>query len=351
MADYSAILKEHNADGFIALKSSDIRFFSGLTSSNIGILITRDGGFVFSDGRYKYRIEAQNKFIPVVLEGKSLHGGIVDKIKELGLSRVILEPSELSLAAYRKFYAEISDKLVFSDNITEKLRAVKTPEEISYIRKAQRIAEESLNEILPIVREGITTAEIAAKLELSMKIKGSEEPAFSTIVVTGAGCADCHGVPDGSKVKNGDFVLFDFGATVNGLRSDMTRTFAVGCADDFMKSIYGTVLEAHLKAAEKIKEGSFAKDVDFAARRVIEAAGYGKEFLHSTGHGVGYDIHEFPTVSSKSEAILRENMIVTDEPGIYINNKLGVRIEDMYIVGKNEGFSMAEMTKNLIILK
>ena len=100
-----------------------------------------------------------------------------------------------------------------------------------------------------------------------------------------------------------------------------------------------------------IKEGSFAKDVDFAARRVIEAAGYGKEFLHSTGHGVGYDIHEFPTVSSKSEAILRENMIVTDEPGIYIKNKLGVRIEDMYIVGKNEGFSMAEMTKNLIILK
>lgn len=351
MTDYSAILKEHNADGFVVLKPTDVRFFSGITSSNIGLLITCGEGFVFSDGRYKYRIEAQDKFTPVVLEGKTLHEGIAEKIKELGLSHVIIEPAELSLASYRKFYMEIEDKLIFTDNITQNIRAVKKTEEISDIRKAQKIAEESLTEILPIVKEGITTAEIAAKLELSMKIKGSEEPAFSTIVLTGAGCADCHGVPDGSKVKKGDFVLFDFGATFNGMRSDMTRTFAVEEADGFMQKLYGTVLEAHIKAAEKIKAEIRAKEVDLAARAVIESCGYGKEFLHSTGHGVGYDIHEFPAVSSKSEAILKENMIITVEPGIYIKDKLGIRIEDMYIVGENEGFSMAEMTKKLIILK
>lgn len=344
------ILKEYNADCYLVLNSSDIRYFSGLVSSNIALLITEAEAFVFSDGRYKYHIESQSLYTPVVCTGGACIAGAA-KIKELGLKRVLIDPESFSYGTYLKAFAEISGNFITASGITNFLRARKSEYEIECIKRAQNIAEESLKEILPLVKEGVTTAEIAAKLDFAMKIKGSEEPAFSTIVLTGAGSADCHGVPDGSVVKKGDFVLFDFGATFKGLRSDMTRTFAVGEADDLMRSLYETVLDAHYRAAEKIKPGIKASEVDSAARKVISDAGYGELFLHSTGHGVGYDIHEFPTVSSKSEAILEENMIITDEPGIYIKDKFGIRIEDMYIVGKNEGISMAEMSKNLIILK
>ena len=170
-------------------------------------------------------------------------------------------------------------------------------------------------------------------------------------MLTGAGSADCHGVPDSTKIKKDDFLLFDYGATVNGYRSDMTRTVVYGRADEFMKNIYNTVLEAHYEAAGKIKDGIKASDVDMAARNHIEKNGYGEQFLHSTGHGVGLDIHEYPSVSSKSDVILKKNMLVTIEPGIYIGNRFGVRIEDTYIVEEECGKSVAVMEKSLIELK
>jgi len=344
------ILNEYNADGYIVLANSDIRYFSGLVSSNIAILVTKGESFVFSDGRYKYRIEAQKIYTPVVCT-ESILKVLTDKIKELDLKKVLVDPTAFSYDTFLKRFSDIKDRLILKTSVTENLRAVKREDEIRSVKTAQQIAEESLREIFPLIKAGVTTAEIAAKLDFVMKLKGSEAPAFDTIVLSGAQSADCHGIPDNTEVKEGEFVLFDFGATVNGYRSDMTRTVVYGEPDEFMEKMYNIVLEAHKKSANEIKDGAKASDVDLAGRNYITNEGYGEFFLHSTGHGVGLDIHEYPTVSYRSETILKKNMLITIEPGIYLENRFGIRIEDTYIVGEHSGKSIALMEKTLIKLK
>ncbi len=347
---YRSLLNEKNADGYIVLNHSDIRYFSGLTSSNIALLITDKESFVFSDSRYKYRIESQNKFTPVVVT-KNVVEAATEKVKELKLNKVLADPTDFSHSDYIKYLAGICDVLEFESGITTMARAIKRKEEISDIIKAQNIAENALKEVFSLIKEGITTGELAAKLDYIMKVKGSEEPAFSTIALSGAQTADCHGIPDNTEVKKGEFLLFDFGATVNGYRSDMTRTVAYGEPSEFMENIYGIVLEAHYKAANALKAGVKASEIDSKAREYITDKGYGELFLHSTGHGVGLDIHEYPTLSSRSDAVLLEGMAVTVEPGIYIKDKFGIRIEDTYIIEENGSYSTAKMEKNLIKLK
>ena len=346
----NSLLEKYRADSYIILSESDVRYFSGIVSSNIALLITKDGFYVISDSRYKYRIEAQSEFIPVVCK-KNIYEEIRKIADEKKLSAILIDPAHLSYGVYLKYFFDISGKLILESDITTGLRSVKSGYETESIKKAQQISEKALFDILPSISEGMTTAEISAKLEYAMKLCGSEEPAFETIVLTGEGTADCHGIPDNSKVKEGDFILFDFGATVNGYRSDMTRTFAFRSASEKQKAIYALVLKAHYEAAAKIKSGIFASEVDKAARDVIENAGCADYFLHSTGHGVGLDIHEYPNVTAKSSALLENDMIITVEPGIYFKNEFGVRIEDMYIVKENEGVSLAGAEKNLIILK
>lgn len=347
---YKNLLEERNADGYLVFDHSDIRYFSGLTSSNIALLITKNESFVFSDSRYKYRIESQNEFTPIVVN-KSVAAAAAEKAKELKLKKILAEPEDFSYGDYIKNLSSVKDALQFESGITTKIRAVKRKDEIEKIIKAQGIAEKALKEVFSFIKEGITTKEIAAKLDYIMGIMGSEEPAFSTIALTGAQTADCHGIPDGTKVKNGDFLLFDFGATVNGYRSDMTRTIAYGNVTEEMGNIYDIVLKAHLKAAKELKAEVKASEIDKKAREYIREEGYGELFLHSTGHGVGLDIHEYPTLSTKSDAVLSEGMAVTIEPGIYIKDKFGIRIEDTYIIEKNGSYSTAKMEKNLIKLK
>lgn len=344
------ILSSYGADGYLVLNHSDIRYFSKLTSSNIALLITKEESFVFSDARYKYRIESQNLFNPIVCRG-SLLSSVKTKINELKLEKILLDPDDISYSAYLDNFADISNKLILKKEITKEIRAIKKEDEIKSLIKAQNIAEESLKEIFPLIKKGVTTAEIAAKLDMCMAVKGSEEPAFSTIVLTGAKTADCHGVPDNTEIEENNFVLFDFGATADGIRSDMTRTVVCGEATPFMEEMYNIVLTAHEKAAAELKEGIYAKDADALAREYIKEKGYGDLFLHALGHGVGLDIHEYPTLSEKSETMLLKNMTVTVEPGIYIRDKFGIRIEDTYIIGENKADSIAKMEKSLIKLK
>lgn len=350
MYSIKGLLEAEGADGYIVLNHSDIRYFSRLTSSNIALLITEGESFVFSDARYKYRIEAQSRFTPVVVSGNILKA-VSDKVNKLGLKKVLADPTDFSHFSYLEYLEPVKDVLFFKTGITKEARAIKREDEIESIIKAQNIAEAALKEIFPLIREGITTAELAARIDFLMSIKGSEEPSFPTIVLSGAGTADCHGVPDNTRVKNGDFVLFDFGATVNGYRSDMTRTVAYGEITPFMEEIYGIVLTAHEKAAASLRAGIRASEADMKARGYIKEKGFGDLFLHSTGHGVGLDIHEYPTVSENSEAVLERNMAVTVEPGIYIKNDFGIRIEDTYIIEENGSYSTAKTEKKLIKLK
>ena len=183
-----------------------------------------------------------------------------------------------------------------------------------------------------------------------MKRMGSEEPSFNTIAITGKKTSMPHGEPGNVKVQNGDFVTMDFGAVCNGYHSDMTRTDAVGKPTEQMKRVYNIVLDANKKVLENLKEGLSTFDADKIARDVIKKSGYGKEFSHSLGHGVGLMIHELPNLSPKSKDILKENQVVTVEPGIYIPGNFGVRIEDMAVILKNGCNNLTKSSKSLIIL-
>ena len=183
-----------------------------------------------------------------------------------------------------------------------------------------------------------------------MSTLGSEKPAFDTILISGKKTSMPHGVPGDNVINNGDFVTFDFGATVNGYRSDMTRTVAIGHTTQEMKKVYDIVLSAQLKAIEKAQIGVPLKDVDAAARKTISDAGFGAYFGHSTGHGVGLEVHEGPSVSPKSLDILQDGHVITIEPGIYSPDAFGVRIEDMLIFKADQQINLTEYPKKLIIL-
>ncbi len=340
-------IRENGCDSYIVTDISDIRYFSGLVSSNIVLLITLKEDYVFSDGRYKFLIENQKLFHPVCIK-KPILTEVCEKIKELNLKKTLIDPEHINHKLYEELKKDVN--LCDKSSITKDLRIIKDEKEINNIVKAEKIAEKAFLETLKIIKEGMTTKEIAAFLDYKMSVYGSEEPAFSTIVVNEEESANCHGVPSEKKINKGDLILFDFGATYNGYRSDMTRTVAFSEISEEKKKIYDIVLNAHLKARDELKPGVTCKYIDSVARKYIEESGYGEDFLHSLGHGVGLDIHEYPTLNLKCEDILKEGMVVTIEPGIYIKNKFGIRIEDTYIITKDGCKSVAGIQKSIIIL-
>ena len=341
------ILLKNDCDGYIVTNDSDIRYFSGLKSSNILLLITNNKSYVLSDARYKYMIERQKIFEPHCVT-KSIIESVADLAGELNLKRIMIDPEYIN----HKNYKILSEKLNLIDfsNITRELRIIKTKEEIENIKKAQEISEKAFLYVLKNIKAGDTTSKIASLLDYKMSEFGSEEPAFSSIVVNEEESADCHGVPSDKKICNGDIILFDFGATYNGYRSDMTRTIAFGTISEEKKKIYDIVYNAHILSEKALKPGVKCMEIDKIARDYIDSFSYKDLFLHSLGHGVGIDIHESPTLSFKSEEVLKEGMVVTVEPGIYFKDKFGIRIEDTYIVMKNGAESIAKIDKKLIII-
>jgi Xaa-Pro aminopeptidase len=236
------------------------------------------------------------------------------------------------------------------DSLVDKLRETKKEKEIECIKKAQQIAEEAFAHSLELIKPAVSEKDIALALDFYMLSHGAEAVSFDTIVVSGKNSSMPHGVPTDKKIENGDFVTMDFGAVYNGYHSDMTRTVAVGEPTEKQKEIYSVVLKAQKAALSVLKAGVPCSEADKAARDVIEAAGYKEFFGHGTGHGVGIEIHEAPTLSPRSKADLGEGNVVTIEPGIYIPNEFGVRIEDMALITKDGFVNLTSCEKELIIL-
>lgn len=326
-------------------------YLSGFESSLGYLFITKEKSLLFVDGRY---IEAAERSVNGEIE-VHLFTNIYEDVKSfLGeeIKTLLVETSNTVLDV-RNFEKLFGTNIIPSDALEDalySLRLIKTDYEVECITKAQRIAEKAFDEILEFIRPGVTETEIAAQLEYRMKLGGSEEPSFGTIAISGEKTSMPHGVPGDRKVKSGDFITMDFGAVYRGYHSDMTRTVAVGKVSDEMKTVYDTVLNANLAAITKVCEGVKAADVDLAARNVIKNAGFGEYFTHSTGHGVGLEIHEAPNVSFKNEKILVAGNIITIEPGIYLKEKFGVRIEDMVVVTKNGCNNLTKAAKRLIII-
>lgn len=337
------------------LISSDVNrfYYSGFRSSAGFVLITALSATLLVDFRY---FEAATKIVDKCVNivcYKKAFDTINEIIKAENISQIYIENGFVTLSEFSvmkdSFSVDIADDFDLSDAILTQ-RSVKSDIEIEKIITAQKIAERSFLEVLNFVKNGVTEREIVLELEYLMKKYGAEKVAFDLIVVSGKKTSLPHGVPDDKVVQNGDFITFDIGAVYDGYHSDMTRTVALSSVTDEMNEVYDIVLNAHKKAEKVICAGNTCADVDNAARDFIIKKGFGDFFGHSTGHGVGLEIHEKPTVYKTVKDILKSGMIITDEPGIYLNDKFGVRIEDMFLVQDNGCKSLANIDKELIIL-
>lgn len=329
------------------------KYFTGFESSD-GFLIASENRAVFiTDGRYIEAAEKQISNCEVKLLGKT-YPQIAEILKEMNCNRLLVESTRMTVSTYNSLKGVLKKIPVSTDTtldtIINTLRSVKTEIEVESIIKAQRIAEDAFNHILNFIKVGVTEKEIALELDFYMLRHGGEGLSFETIAVSGANSSMPHGVPSNKKIENGDFITMDFGTIINGYHSDMTRTVAVGFATDEMKNVYDTVLKAQQNCLDNIKAGISCKDGDEFARSVIRNAGLGQYFTHSTGHGVGVEIHEFPNLSPASDSVLQVGNIVTVEPGIYIPKKFGVRIEDMALITENGCRNLTNAKKDLIIL-
>ena len=314
-------------------------------------IVTKKGCRYFTDSRYIESAENNIKGFEVLdVAGVGYAKRLNDAIADFGVTVLGYEETYLTVAELMQFEKNLNVKLIPYNAKIYGFRAVKEEWELENLRKAQAIADKAFAEVLPRIKVGMSELELQAELIYCMYKNGAHGLSFDPIVVSGSNSSMPHGVAGERKIREGDFITMDFGVLYNGYCSDMTRTVAVGFATEEMKKVYNTVLEAQLAGLSISKAGVPCKDIDGAARKVIEEAGYGPQFSHSYGHGVGLEIHEAPGLSFKSELDVPENAVCSAEPGIYLAGKFGVRIEDC-IIFKADGYeNLATSPKELIIV-
>ena len=339
----------------LVTNETNVYYFSGIRNSEGKILLFKDEVYLLVDFRYSETARNNCKSCKV-FEFRNLREDIKELMTKHGAKALYIENEDVTLSAYNsyveyfsQFGIEIMNENALSKAITN-LRLIKSEKEIEYIAEAQRITEKAYTEVLNFVKPGVTERKVALELEYLMKQYGASHVSFDLITITGKKTSLPHGVPSDGIIAEGDFFTMDIGALYNGYHSDMTRTVAVKSCSDYQREIYDIVYKAQTTALEAVKAGVKAFDIDKIARDIITEAGYGKEFGHSTGHGVGLYIHEEPYLSTRGEAILSENMVITVEPGIYLEGKFGVRIEDMVLVKENGYRNFATLPKELIIV-
>lgn len=342
-------------DGGIIESPANLLYCTGYPIDTGYLIATKNGSVFLTDSRYIEAAQSNIDCCDVVLLTDS-KTQIPKYLKKFNCASIAVE-SRFVTVAHLRDYAKMSKsesfKLIYDsrlDKCLDFLRCTKNAQEVASIKAAQKIAEAAYNNAIKYIKPGMTEKEVALALDFYMLRNGAEKVSFDTIVVSGKNSSKPHGIPTDKKIQFGDFVTMDFGAVVNGYHSDMTRTVAVGEVSDAMAEVYSIVLEAQTAAINTAAAGVAAAAVDHAARSIIEEAGYGKAFGHSTGHGVGVEIHEFPTVSSKNDYVLHAGNIITCEPGIYLPDQFGVRIEDMLLITGNGNENLTNTPKELTVL-
>lgn len=345
-------LAGQNAQGAVLVKPSNVRWLSGYMGEGL-LVLTEKGMTVVTDFRY---VEAAEKQAPGCAV-RSISAGVphekiaAEVLREAGVKTAAFEDDVVTVRSMNRL-TDASEGIGYEPLKTrpETLRAVKDANEIAAIEEACGISCKAFERILEKIRPGVTEREIAFALEDEFRALGAEGTAFETIVAAGENGSLPHAIPSNRVIEKGMLVTMDFGARVRGYCSDMTRTVAVGKISDEQRRVYDAVLEAHLRAMEAIKPGAVGRDVDEVARGYLRSCGYGNEFGHSLGHGVGLDIHEEPRLSTRSDDVLEAGNIVTDEPGVYLPGKCGCRIEDSVLVTKEGCRSLIPAAKELITL-
>jgi Xaa-Pro aminopeptidase len=337
-------------DGLLITSNYNRRYISNFTGSAGVVLVGKGRSLFITDFRYVEQATKQCQGFEIVQHSGTLVEEVATQAKKLGIKKLGFEQDHLTFSAYSTYERAVEANLVPVSGVVEKLRLIKTTSEIKILKEAADIADAAFKHILDFIQPGKTELEVSNELEFFMRNAGATSSSFDIIVASGYRSALPHGVASNKLIESGDFITLDFGAYYQGFVSDITRTVAVGEPNAKLKEIYDIVLEAQLRGMAGIKPGMSGRAADALTRDYITEKGYGEYFGHSTGHGIGLEVHEGPALSSKSEIILEPGMIVTVEPGIYIPQLGGVRIEDDTLITETGNETLTHSTKELIIL-
>ncbi|MGM9943354.1 MAG: M24 family metallopeptidase [Lysinibacillus sp.] len=345
------MLDKMDIDGILVTSSINRTYLTDFTGSTGTVLVTKNAAFLLVDSRYTTQASAQAKNVTVQQINRSIfYEEIANIVKLLGVNRLGFEQQHISFYEYSRLSQYLSVELVPLSGVIEKMRTIKSEDEITTIKKAAEISDAAFSHILSIIRPGITEVEIANELELYMRKLGATSSSFDMIIASGLRSALPHGIASEKVIESGDIVTLDFGAYYKGYCSDMTRTISVGEPSQQLKEIYAIVNRALDNALSGIQAGMSGKEADSLTRDVINEAGYGAFYGHGTGHGIGLYIHEDIFMSPTCEELVEVGMVLTVEPGIYIPGVGGVRIEDDIVVMENGVEIITKSSKELIVL-
>ena len=344
-------LPEYGLDAMLIVSEPGERYAVGFHGQGL-VLVTRKGTHYTTDGRYIEAAQAQITGAQVSLVGTG--SGHLDQarayIEAHGLKKVGFESGAVTVDAHARYARALPCELVPAQGLLDGLRASKDGEELSAMRRAQKITDDAFSAMLDFIKPGVTEREAAARLVYELLRRGGERVSFDPIVAAGANGSMPHAVPGETVIGPGMFVTMDFGCVVEGYCSDMTRTVAVGEPTEEMRRVYDTVLSAQRAGIAAARAGVPGRVVDGAARKVIADAGYGEYFAHSFGHSLGLEIHEAPNASPTEDTPLPAGAVVSAEPGIYLPGRFGVRIEDVLIIKADGCEDITRSPKELIIL-
>lgn len=345
-----AQFNEHQIDAMLVTNPINVSYLSGFTGDDSYILVTKDEAIFLTDARYTEQVKHETEGFRLVERKSTLLEEVIREVKETNVKTVGFEEEYVTFATYQLFEKYIDAKMVGVAGSIEKLRLIKTPEEIKIIKVACGIVDQTFDYILSFIKPGMTELQVSNEMEHHMRKLGAKSSSFDTIVASGWRSALPHGTATDKIIEKGDIVTLDFGALYNGYISDTTRTIAVGEPSDQLKEIYDIVLNAQIHGVDALKPGMTGKEADAVTRDYITKHGYGEAFGHSTGHGIGREVHEAPGLSHRSSTVLQPGMCVTCEPGIYIPGVGGVRIEDDVLITETGHEVLTRSKKDLIIL-
>ncbi len=347
----AAELTSRKIDALIASSAPNVRYLTGFTGSAGMALVWQDGAILFTDPRYGIQAAAEVD-CAVRVERGPLHVALIGTATRRRLRRLGVEDGRVSWKTYRETEASLAlgAALEPAAGLVEALRTLKSAAEIGLVRRSIQLNSEAFSRAMAKVRPGMSESALAAEIDYQMRLLGAERPAFDTIVAAGPRSAMPHAQPSSKTLRHNQLVLVDMGASREGYASDMTRMAFLGRPGRKVRELYGAVLEAQLAAIDAVRPGVPAGSVDRAARRVLRARGIEKAFVHSTGHGLGLEIHEAPRLAKGVQTPLEAGMTITVEPGAYLEGFGGIRIEDTVVVTSSGCEVLTPTSKELLVL-
>lgn len=328
-------LEAINIDGLLVSQEANVSYLCDFKISDSYLLVTQKERIFITDFRYLEEARRNIKDVKV-FQYKNLFRDIADLAKRFGLRRIGFEAKDLNFAEYCKIKEELNSKIKLVDTfaVVESLREIKDERELGFIQEAIKISAKAFVFLKGFLRKGLRELEIAGEIERFIRYEGAKMSAFNIIVASGSNASLPHAKISDRKIQGKEPILVDMGVEVNGYKSDLTRVFFLDRIPLIALKIYNIIKEAQHKAIEAVKPGIEIREIDHSARAYIAKRGYGRYFGHSLGHGVGLEVHEEPSISGKNRGRLREGMVFTIEPGIYIPGEFGIRLEDMVLVTK-----------------